>query len=170
MPYRSRYSGMRRKVARLVTQSYKQVSVDGPASRTASTTIIHNIVNGVDNYTGPTAANAEVPTGAVVKSIDIQCAFSNLVSVSALLFLTIQLKRDGQTTLAPNAQGGSPGRNRVFYTRMVFLGEDQNSNYHFRFKVPKKFQRIREGDQWNIAYTCNQVYTSATQAIYKFYR
>ncbi len=153
-----------------VIQSYKQISVDGPASRAAATTINHQLLTGVDNYTGPSAANSEVPTGAKVMSILIMACFTNLVSVSALLHLNVQLLRTGTPGVTPGAIGGVNTRNTVIFTHMVFLGQDQNSNFVWRLKIPKIYQRIREGDLWQIRYRADTVFASATQTIYKFYR
>lgn len=151
-------------------QSYKQVTIDGPASRAAATDINHRIALGVDNYTGPSAANEEVPTGAKISSIDVQIAASNLVSVTSLLFITVQFVRSGQGIISPNSQGGNPQRNQITYTRMVMLGKDQNNNFHFRVRVPRMYQRMREGAFISIVTRADTVWASATQAIYKFYR
>jgi len=166
-----RRRGTRRRTSSLVTvQSYKQITVDGPASRAAATNIIHIIATGVDNYTGPSAANNEVPTGAVIKFITIFLTFTNLVSVSSLLHLNIQLLHTGQGSITPGSIGGSPARNQVYHTMMKFLGHDQNSNFMISFKIPQRVQRMRESDQWSIVYRADTVFASATQAIYKFYR
>ncbi len=151
-------------------QSYKQVAVDGPASRAAGTDINHVFVLGVDNYTGPSGALSEVPTGAKIGFVNILLCFTNLVSISALLHLNIQILRSGQSGVTPGAVGGNPQRNQVLHTMMKFLGHDQNSNFVLRVKIPKMYQRVREGDQWTITYRCDTVFASATQVIYKFYR
>ncbi len=151
-------------------QSFKQVAVDGPASRAAATNIIHTILLGVDNYTGPGAGNNAVPTGAKVMSIVIMAAFTNLVSVSALLHFDVQCFRSGSPVVTPGSVGGDPNRNQIIHTRMVFLGQNQNSNWMFRIKIPKQYQRIREGDAFQIVYRADAVFASATQVIYKFYR
>ncbi len=151
-------------------QSYKQITVDGPANRAAATTIVHTFLSGLDNYVGPTAANSEVPTGASVSSVLVMLTFTNLVSVSALLHLNVQLFRSGGTAVTPGAVGGSPARNTVIYTQMIFLGQNQNNNFMFRVKIPKLFQRVREGDAWQLRYRADAVFASATQVIYKFYR
>ncbi len=151
-------------------QSYKQITVDGPASRLAATNIFHVILSGVDNYTGPSAANSEVPTGSKVMSLLIFATFTNLVSVSSLLHFTVQLLRSGQSIITPGAIGGNPQRNQVIFTHMAFLGQDQNNNFVFRLKIPPIFQRIREGDSWSLTYRTDTVFVSATQVIYKFYR
>jgi len=156
--------------ARPVIQSFKQVTVDGPASRAAATNINHTIVSGVDNYTGPSAANSEVPTGAVIKYLTILTSFTNLVSVSALLHFNLQLLRSGMPGVTPGVVGGDPNRNAVIHTAMLFLGQNQNNNIRIGIKIPPIFQRVREGDLWRIVYRCDAVFASCTQAIYKFYR
>ncbi len=151
-------------------QSYKQVSIDGPASRAAATVIAHNVVLGVDNYVGPTANNNEVPTGAKVMSILVMVTFTNLVAISALLHLNFVCVRSGMSPPNPGAVGGNPTRNTVIHTMMFFIGKEQNTNFMFRIKIPNLYQRIREGDIFQIRYSADAVFASATQAIYKFYR
>ncbi len=151
-------------------QSFKQITVDGPASRAAATNILHRFVVGVDNYTGPSAANDEVPTGAKVMSATLFLSFSNLVAVSALLHYHIQCQRTGSPIITPGAQGGSPSRNTVIHTGMLFIGKEQNTNFQIQLRIPRIFQRIREGDQFFIVYRVDAVFASATQALYKFYR
>ncbi len=151
-------------------QSYKQITIDGPASRAAATNIFHPVVIGVDNYTGPSAANNEVPTGAKIMSVLIMVAFTNLVSISSLLHLNFTCLRAGIPSITPGAVGGSPQRNTVIFTDMRFLGQDQNSNFIWRLKIPKIYQRIREGDVFQLVYRTDTVFASASQCIYKFYR
>ncbi len=151
-------------------QSYKQITVDGPASRAAATDILHTFVKGVDNYTGPSATNNEVPTGSKIMGGVIMLAFTNLVSVSALVHFDVQFNRSSSPIISPGSVGGSPNRNQITTTRMFFIGKDQNSNLMFGLKVPKIYQRIREGDTWSLVYRCDAVFASATQVIYKFYR
>ncbi len=72
--------------------------------------------------------------------------------------------------MTPGAVGGATNRNTVIHTDMKFIGQSQNTNIRLRIKIPPIFQRIREGDTWEIVYRCDAVFASATQAIYKFYR
>ncbi len=151
-------------------QSFKQITVDGPASRAGATDINHRIVLGVDNYTGPSGANDEVPTGAKISSVTVMATFSVLSNVSSLLHFHIMLLRSGMTGPSPGGVGGNPLRNTVIHTKMTFIGFNQNTGFTFRFKVPSIYQRIREGDNWFISYRADTTFASATQAIYKFYR
>lgn len=167
---RYRKKGMYRKLARVPVQSFKQIGIDGPASRAAATNIVSTLSNGLDNYAGPTANNYEVPTGAIIKSINVQCCLMNLVSQVTNVVVSLQLKRDGQSVVTPNAQGGNAGRNRVFYTKQLFIGKDQQNNLEWNFKIPKKYQRVRETDQWSLVMRGDTVFSSVVQWIYKFYR
>jgi hypothetical protein len=128
------------------------------------------MVSGVDNYTGPSAANNEVPTGAVVKYIDIQGAVTNLVSQSAYVWVSIEHLRSGQVVTDPRATGGSPQRNQIHLQLLRMIGKDQNQNFHIKFKIPSKFQRVREGDSWQLVINSDVVTGQAWQMIYKFYR
>jgi len=170
VPYRRGRSRGSRSSTMNPIQSFKQISVDGPASRAAGTDIVHSYAFGVDNYTGPGANNNEIPTGAKVSSVTIMAAFTNLVSVSALVHFQLECLRSGQSGPTPGAVGGNPERNNVIHTRMFFIGQNQNTNLMFRVKIPRIFQRVREGDIWTITYRCDAVFASATQAIYKFFR
>ncbi len=151
-------------------QSFKQITVDGPASRAAATDIAHQFLVGVDDYTGPDANNKIVPTGAKVMSILIFACFTNLVTISSLLHFIVTMSRGSASTPSPGSVGGDNRRNTVIFTHMAFLGKDQNSNFVWRLKIPPIYQRIREGDAWNLKYRTDTVFASATQVIYKFYR
>ncbi len=170
VPFHYRRGGRRSSNLGSIVQSFKQITVDGPASRSAATNIVHDFLKGVDNYDGPTALNNEVPTGAKVMSVYIMATFTNLVSVSSLLHFMIGCRRAGQTFPTGGAVGGSNSRNLIIHTAMVFLGHDQNNNYVFRIKIPRIYQRIREGDTFSLLYRADTVFASATQVIYKFYR
>lgn len=165
-----RYRSQRKALAFRPVQSFKQIVVDGPASRAAATNIVTTLSNGVDNYSGPSANNYEVPTGATIKSFNVQICLMNLVSQVINVVVTLQLKRDGQSITTPNAQGGAAGRNRVFYTKQLFIGKDQQNNLEYNFKIPKKYQRVRETDQWSIVIRGDATFSSLVQGIYKFYR
>lgn len=166
---------MRRRRAsmpRTVVQSFKKVLNFAPTSQSAGK---HNfdLVKGVDStaagQTGVT--DADVPTGSVVRFIEIQFNVINLVSVAAFTWISIQSRRSGQSaTVDPRVVGGNPQRNQVYYQMQRMSGPDQNNNYVIKFKVPAKYSRIREGDIWSLVVNSDQVTTDACQVIYKFYR
>ena len=162
---------MRRMVQRAPVQSFKKVLNQAPASETVATHEL-NLSVGTDSVAAgqTTAVDGAVPTGSVIKFIEIQYSVSNLAAVSLFVHMSIQQTRSGQLAIAPNATGGDPQRNQVHFLKQVSVGKEQNANYLFRFKVPKKFQRVREGDAWKFVYANDQVMTDAIQVIYKFFR
>lgn len=169
MPYRRRTRSSRTSAP---VQSFKKILNFAPASHAAATTINRVLVTGVDSVaagqTSPT--DSQVPTGSVIKQIEIQFAAQNLVNIAAFLHVCIQHLRTGQAALAPNVIGGNAQRNQVFYQDLKSVGQNQNVNMKLRFKIPKKFGRVREGDTWNFTHLTDQIVTDAVQVIYKFYR
>ncbi len=156
---------------RAVIQSYKKVLNFAPSSKGAGNTFDLMAV-GVDSIaagqTGPTDAN--VPTGCVLKYIEIQTCLANLAAGAVFFHFIIQRTHAGQGALGGNGVGGTAQRNQVFFQKMVVIGFNQNGNFTFRFKIPRKFQRVREGDTWSFGTTSGGTHTSGTQIIYKFYR
>ncbi len=153
-----------------VVQSYKQVFTGAPITRAASTDFNTVMCLGVDNYTGPSLIANEIPTGAVVKFIEIQYSAVNLVSIASFMWISIQHLRSGQSAISSRSVSGNPQRNQVHHQVLYSLGPTQNNNRTFRFKIPKKYQRIREGDTWVFARQSDTVFTESLQVIYKFYR
>jgi len=127
------------------------------------------MVNGVDStaigQTGPT--NASVPTGWFIEYIEIQWAVTNLVNISLFLQSSIQLIHNAQSVIDPRVVGGNPQRNQVFHQDIKSLGQTQNGNWKFRFKIPKAFQRVREGTKWSFVYENTAVMTDSMNVIYK---
>lgn len=156
---------------RNVIQSFKKVLNHAPTSLAAGQNT-YTLVDGEDSVAaGQTSAtDSGVPTGSVIKFIEIQFSAVNLVSVAAYMHVSIQHLRSGQSPIAANAVGGNPQRNQVHFQKMYTLAPDQNQNFVFRFKIPKKYQRVRDGDVWQFVNYCDQTHTAAMQVIYKFYR
>lgn len=169
--FRSRPMG-RRSGVRPVIQSFKKVLFVAPASRAAATSLNQVLTEGEDSIAaGQTGAtDAGVPTGSMIKYIEIQYAVTNLVAIASHMTLSIQRTHSGQAPIVSNAIGGSPQRNQVHLMKMYNIGQNQNSNHTIRFKVPAKYQRVREGDKWQINRVCDTVFTDAILVIYKFYR
>ncbi len=170
MPFRRR---MRRSSGpRPVIQSFKKVLNFAPISQSAGSTITRVLVDGTDSVaagqTGVT--DSDVPTGAIIKYIEIQWAVNNLVNTSCFMNMTIQLLHSGQFAISPLVVGGNPQRNQVYHQQLFSIGQSQNSNHIYRFKVPKRVQRVREGDLWVFAHNGSAIHTDSMQVIYKFYR
>ncbi len=156
---------------RTVVQSFKKVINQAPASITAGLQVIP-ISLGIDNVTvGQTSAiDVNVPTGAVIKYIEIQHALGNLAATACFIHASIQQIHDGQSVVGPDVVGGNPRRNQVFHQALYQVGDAQSNTRVYRFKVPKKFQRVREGDVWQMVWRNSETVSSAAQVIYKFYR
>lgn len=157
---------------RAVIQSYKKILNYAPASHSANTDIPFNVSLGKDSVaagqTGVT--DQDVPTGSIIKSFEIQWSGQNLVNIAGFLHVTIALLNSQQVNIPPNTVGGNPIRNQIFYQRMKSIGQNQNTDFSLKFKVPRKFQRVREGSFWVFTVRCSVVWTDACQIIYKFYR
>ncbi len=154
---------------RPVIQSYKQVQLHAPLSVAAGVKG-YTLTSVLDNYAGPTALNKEVPTGAIMKSITIMGGVTNLVNATMFVAMSLQLLRSGQSQVDPLSVGGSPQRNQVFWTSYKMIGQSQNSNMNLTFKIPKRFQRCREGDNWKLVVNADLVSGQSFYVIYKFYR
>lgn len=152
-------------------QSYKKVLFFVPAGFTAG---FNNqfMAQGTDGISGQQVTNVDglVPTGSVIKYFEIQFCVTNLVSTPIYINCTIQYKLSGQAIVDPNAVGGSATRNQVLHMDYFTVGANQNSTHKFKFKVPKRFQRIREGMDWVMSWSTNGSVNNSTQIIYKFYR
>ncbi len=155
-----------------VIQSYKKVLNFAPISRVSGTTFSDDLSLGVDSVpagqTGVT--DPQVPTGSVIKFFEIQWALGNVSGGNNFFHVTIQKVHTGQGSVAPDVIGGSPQRNQVFFQSLFQIGTDQNGSRVYRFKVPKRFQRVRDGDSWRFVRKGSATFTEAIQVIYKFYR
>lgn len=169
MPFRRRRMSMG---PRPIIKSYKKVLNDAAASRAAGTTVELDLVTGIDNNAiGQTGVvDGTVPTGSIIKYIEIQYACTNLVATSDFIHIAIQKLHSGQTKVSPATVGGNPQRNQVFFQKMMSVGQGQSAYWTIKFRIPKKFQRIREGDKWVFTRIFSAVTTDITQAIYKVYQ
>lgn len=172
MPFHRGSRGSRRGSMRAVIQSYKKVINHAPASRAADANINLALSAGVDSVaagqTGPVDAN--VPTGAIIKYFLIKFGVTNLVSATVFTWVAIQRLHSGQSIIGPDTVGGNPQRNQIHHQDFFCTGKDQNQNRTIKFKVPAKFQRVREGDKWNLTIKSDLVTGMGAQIIYKFYR
>lgn len=153
-------------------QSFKKVINVAPASVGAATNNLNTFIVGTDSVAaGQTSAvDTAVPTGSIVKYVEIHFGAQNLVNVAAFMHVAIQFLRSGQVNVSPNVVGGNPQRNQVIHQDMYTVGMNQNVNRVYKVKIPKRFQRIQEGTIWRCIAQCDQISTQACQIIYKFYR
>ncbi len=168
-----RHFGRRRmSMPRPVIKSYKKVIDEAPASRIAATIIDFDLVQGTDSISAGqgSATDVLVPTGSMVKAINIDVPFGYTGTATAFVWISIQHLRANQSTISTRVVGGNPQRNQVFFQQLFMIGENQNHNFHKLFKIPRKFQRVREGDKWIFSYQSDVAHASGMQAIYKFYQ
>ena len=103
---------------------------------------------------------SQVPVGAKIRSI--VCNLNFIVpsgSGTSNVDFYIMLRRSGQGNAGiPDADWSSIGlsdvRNQIFHTDMAISGtEDAGAVIRrFRLKIPKGFQRLRDGDDWILVY------------------
>ncbi len=143
-------------------------------ANTSQTVAVHTdvLTSGVDSVaigqTGPT--NASIPTGSNVKYIEIMYSAYNGVNAAVFLHFSLQLLHTGQSVVDPRVVGGNPQRNQVMHQAMTNIGQLQTFSRKFKFKIPKRFWRIREGDSWNFVYFNSAAVNDVKQVIYKVYQ
>ncbi len=158
--------------ARPVIKSYKKVLNFAGASHAGATDILFPLSEGVDSISAgqSTVVDGTIPTGSVLKFIELQYTAGNLSAVFNTLNFIIQQLQDGQTGSSPITIGGDKKRNQVHLQGAWSIGEGQNSTHVIRFKIPKRFQRVREGDKWFFIVRGSATFSDQLQVIYKFYQ
>ncbi len=173
MPYHrfSRPMGRRSSLGTVI-RSYKKVLNFAAASHVAATVIESVLVTGVDAIAPGQASPTDgaVPTGSSLKYILIQYSAANATSALAFLHYSVQRLLSGQAAVSPLVVGGNPQRNQVHIQGMTTIGANQNTNRTIKFKIPKKYQRVREGDRWIFNRSADLLWGDAVQIIYKFYQ
>ncbi len=154
-----------------IIKSYKKVlNFAGTSQSVGNHTDV--MTNGVDSVaigqTGPT--NASIPTGSSVKYIEIQYSGYNGINAAVFVHFSIQLLHNGQSIVDPRLVGGNPQRNQVLHQDLATIGQLQSFNRKFKFKIPKRFQRVRDGDSWEFVYHNSGVINDIKQIIYKVYQ
>ncbi len=156
---------------RPVIQSYKKVLLFADASFAAGNRGEQTAIGTDSVAAGQTSAtDPAVPTGSIIKYIEFQLALNNGTPVPCYVNVAIQYLLESQGVVDPDSVGGSGKRNQTLHMEMFSVGADQNSNHKFRFKVPKRFQRLREGMQWQFVWNNTATVNRKLQIIYKFYR
>ncbi len=165
------FRGSRRRSIAPVIQSYKKVLNQAPVSRAAGTFTTSLAVGQDSVAAGQTSvSDSNVPTGAIIKYIEITHACGNAGTAPAFVWTAIQYILDGQSIIVPDVVGGNPRRNQVLHQTMFQIGPDQSNVRTYKFKIPKQFQRIREGMSWQFVRVFDVTTSEAVQTIYKFYR
>jgi len=131
------------------TRSMKYVR-DQPQGTSGVAKSDYLLAKGVDNATlgqsGPT--DVDIPTGCKIKQFNIMSCWGSITGVSTFIHWSIQHLKSGQTSLDPTTVGGQPTRNMVMMQGMICAGDKQNATIDIKYKIPKKFWRLADGDQW----------------------
>ncbi len=152
--------------SRPILTTYKHIIQLAPASVSAGLRV-NTLVTGVDAFSGQTSVtDSATETGRIIEKLDIQLTIANLVNIALNVWVSVQHLRSGQSTIDPRATGGSPQRNQVHLQLLRMVGQSQNQTFHIKFRIPKKFQRVREGDLWVLGVNADQTATHALQCIY----
>jgi len=162
--------GFRRgSISRPINRTYKKVLNFAEASFVAGTNT-ELLVLGVDGIAPSqgTATDANVPTGARVKYIEIQFPVTNAVDQTAYINCSLQFLLSTQAIVGPDAVGGNPQRNQVLHQELFSVGFNQNSTHKFKLKIPNRFQRLKEGMSWILVWSNSNTINRRVQAIYKF--
>ncbi len=154
---------------RPVVRTAKYIVVSGPSSEAAAVVVI-SMALGTDNATlGQTSVtDIAIPVGAKITSMEIFMPKINLVA-GAANFCTWSIQRTvtGQSIVNPLIAGGSPLRKNIILTGVVGMGAGQNNQLHVKFRVPKKFQRVGDGDAWSLVTNNFDVVSTLYYIIYK---
>ncbi len=113
------------------------------------------------------ATDGAVPTGSRLKFFEVQFVVANLQAQPIFVNCSLQYLLANQNHVDPDLVGGNPQRNQVLHQDLYSVGEGQNSTHKFKFKIPSKFQRIREGMSWELVWSNNNTVTKEHQIIYK---
>ncbi len=152
-------------------RTFKKVLNFAPASHGAGVKVNFDLVQGVDSSTaGQTSAtDPVVPTGARVTYIEIQYGVVNLAAAACFVHTSMQSRLSGQSaTVAPNVGGGDDQRNQVYHQEMRSIGQNQNATFVYKWKVPRRIQRIRDASIFSFVILGTTAITDSCQVIYKF--
>ncbi len=127
------------------------------------------IASGVDGVAIGQTTNTDpnVPTGCKIKYIEVQFSASNVTAGADFLNCAFQYVYAGQSFVTPDAVGGNAQRNQVINQQLFSIGTDQNSTHVFRYKIPPRFQRMREGQVWLFTWGNTASTGRVMQVIYK---
>ncbi len=158
----------RRSGSRPLRKTYKKVLNFAEASFAAGLRG-EVFVSGADSVAiGQTSGtDATVPTGARVTFLEVQFPVTNAVDQTAYINCSIQYVLSSQSVVDPDGVGGNPRRNQVLHQELFSVGFNQNSTHKFKFRIPKIFQRVREGMTWQLVWSNSNTVNRRIQVIYK---
>ncbi len=152
------------------TRSVKYV-IDEVQGTSQTTTQSFELAKGVDDETlgQSSATDNSVPTGVKIRQFNIMTCWGSITGVSTFLHWSIQRLSSSQNAIDPTAVGGNPLRTNVMMQGMICIGDKQNATLDIKYKVPKKFWRIKDGDRWMLTTKSSTNVDTVKQVIYKVF-
>ncbi len=146
--------------------------VDQAQTTSGTAKAIFTLAKGKDDETLGQASGADfdIPTGSKIKQFNILSCWGSITGVSTFLHWSIQRILSGQTSLDPTAVGGAPTRNMVMMQGIVCIGDRQNATVDVKYKVPKDFWRMQDGQSWAFVTKCSTNVDTVKQTIYKVFQ
>ncbi len=132
------------------------------------------IATAVNDYVGTVGTQ---PIGAKIKAVWIESSYSKADSLVGRLDWLLNKKPASVDTslLIPGATGGVLARKYVIFERKGIQSNDglvEQGGSPARFAgwlmIPKRFQNMAEGDQWQIKVGSSVVYNFCLKVIYKW--
>ncbi len=164
------FRGSRRRSSPRPTARYGKYIVFVAGASEAAGLTATTMFKGVDAATlGQTGVtDVDVPVGARIEQVEIFMPKVNLGAATAnFIVWSIQRTLFGQSVLDPITAGGKANRKNILLTGVVGLGAGQNNSLHVKYRIPKKFQRIGDGDVWSLVTNNGLAVSTMYYIIYK---
>ncbi len=128
------------------------------------------LVNTLDGISPTQATNidATVPTGSILKYIEVHFAAINNGANGTFISFALQFTLGSQVSINAEEIGGNNQRNQVLHQALFMVGPQQNSTHIMRLKIPKRFQRLKEAMQWHLTWVNSDTINREILCIYKF--
>lgn len=110
-----------------------------------------------------------MPTGSIIKYIELHHAVANATAGSAIVLTNFGYTLNNGALVIPASVGGDTQRNQIIHMSKFAVSADGAVTRVYRFKIPKQFQRLREGMRWTFGWNNSATLTSSILCIYKFY-
>ncbi len=115
------------------------------------------------------ATDVSIPSGSKIKQFNIMSCWGSITGVSTFMHWSIQRIKSGQASISPKGVGGNALRTNVMMQGMQCIGDKQNATVDIKYKVPKRFWRIGDGDKWAFITISSTNVDTVKQCIYKVF-
>ncbi len=153
------------------TRSAKYIVNQAGSSEAAGTTVFVFAIGTDNDLLGQSSiTDNAVPVGCKIVKFDVFMPKVNLGAATAnFIHWSIQRTQTGQAIINPINAGGNPLRKNIMLSGVLGLGAGQNYSGKISFKVPKKLQRIADGDVWQLVNNNGLAVSTIYQVIYKVF-